>query len=433
VSSESSAAGSHAQLIRRSPDKLDRLLRVNTSLAGAAFAMLLLVMAAAIVWSFASTAPIKILAQGILLSKLGVADVTANAAGRVKSLKVAVGDRVVAGQAVAELSQPDLGDTLLSKRLELDARNAEREQVRELAARTLEVADRQRGLRMEALEVRLVSLATRLATLREIEFNTAALLTSGITTRFRALEATNERSRTENERNDARSQVLTLRAEAEEERARDEREILKADQAVAAAERALAVSSASLSRSDVVQAQLSGTIVEVNVNLGERIEVGVPLMRMLPADETGSDLQAVIFVPGGGGKRVKPGMEAQIIPATVRLQRDGFIQGRVVSVSDLPATRESMMRVLKNAGFVDQLTKSGLPYEAKVLLDADPTSPTRLRWSTGVGPADPIGVGTVAEAKIVVDRVPIIGLVIPRAETVVAFLRRASASVMSKL
>ena len=422
VTTDAAASGKTA--FRRGPDKLDRPLRVSTSLAGLAFAVLLVCIAAAVGWSFVATAPIKIAAQGILLSKLGVLDVSANAAGRITALKVAVGDRVTAGQAVAEIGQPELGDTLQSKLMELASRRAEQEQQRQLTTRTDEAADRQRAMRRQAIDVRLVSLAQRLATTREIEAGTASLFASGVTTRMRLLDVTNDRSRTENDLNDARSQLLSLQAEAEEQQARDDRESLKAQIAVDGAERAIAVVRASLSRADVVTAPASGTVVEINVNNGEQVQPGVALLRMLPGEDGPKDLQAVIYVAGGGGKRVQPGMEVQVVPATARQQRDGYIEGRVTGVADLPATRESILRVLKNAAFVDQLMQAGPPYQATVALATDPKSPSGFRWSTGVGPATPIQVGTLVSAKIVVDRVPVISLVVPRAETLISALHR---------
>lgn len=407
---------------RRSPDKLDRPLRVSTSLAGLAFAALLLCILAALGWSFVATAPIKVEAQGILLSRLGVLDVSANAAGRVTDLKVSVGDHVIAGQAIAEISQPELGETLQSKIMELASRRAEQEQLRLLTARTDEAADRQRAMRHQAIDVRVASLAQRLVTTREIEANTASLFASGVTTRMRLLDTTNDRSRTENDLNDARSQLLSLQAEVEEQHARDDREALKAQIAVDDAERAIAVVRASLARADVVTAPASGSVVEINVNGGEQVQPGVALLRMLPGESEPKDLQAVIYVAGGGGKRVQPGMEVQVVPATARQQRDGFIEGRVVAVADLPATRESILRVLKNAAFVDQLTRAGPPYQAIVSLATDPNAPSGFRWSTGTGSATPIQVGTLVNAKIVVDRVPVIGLIVPRAETLIRSL-----------
>jgi len=410
-----------------SPEQLDRPLRVSTSLAGVALAALILALAAAMAWSLISSAPVKVAANGILLSMQGVGEVTANAEGRVTTLRVAVGERVRAGQVVAELGQPDLGDRMRAKRLELEGLRAERDQLRLLAARTFAATEAQRSLRHQALEVQAGALERRLATLREIEAGTGALLASGVVTRMRVLEAVNERSRAENELNETRRQRLLLRAESEEQHARDEREALRADFGVATAERELELLRAFMGRSDSVLALVDGTVTEVNVGLGDVVRPGMPLVRLLLGATRPSDLQVVAYVPGGGGKRVRPGMEAQVIPATVRLQRDGFIEGRVVSVADLPASRESMLRVLKNAALVDQLTRGGPPYEVVVALAADPAAPTGFRWSTGRGPTHPIEVGTIAEARIVVDRLPVISLVVPRAETVLEFLRHRAA------
>ncbi len=415
-------AASRKTVFRRSPDKLDRPLRVSTSIAGLAFAVLLLCIVAATAWSFVSTAPIKVEAQGILLSRLGVLDVSANAAGRVTDLKVLVGDHVTSGQAVAEISQPELGETLQSKIMELASRRAEQQQLRLLTARTGEAADRQRAMRRQAIDVRVASLTQRLATTREIEANTASLFASGVTTRMRLLDTTNDRSRSENDLNDARSQLLSLQAEIEEQHARDDREALKAQIAVDDAERAIAVVRASLARADVVTAPTGGTVVEINVNGGEQVQPGVALLRMLPGESEAKDLQAIVYVSGGGGKRVQPGMEVQVVPATARQQRDGFIEGRVVAVAELPASRESILRVLKNAAFVDQLTRAGPPYQVMISLATDPDAPSGFRWSTGTGPATPIQIGTQVSAKIVVDRVPVIGLIVPRAETLIRAL-----------
>lgn len=416
--------GPRAPLLATSAERLDRLLLVSSSLTGTALAALVLAMIAAIVWSVRSSAPVKVEAQGIVLSRQGVGDVTADAEGRVTALRIAVGDRLQVGQVVAELSQPAHGDRARSKQLELDGLRAQRDELQVLTDRTFAAAEAQRALRRQALEVRAAALTQRMATLRNIEASTIALFASGVATRLRALEATNERSRAENDLNDVASQMLVLRSESEEGRAQNEREALKSRLAVAVAERELDVLRASMSRSNVVLARAEGTVTEVNVNLGDQVQPGMPLARVLLGTARPSDLQVVVFVPGGGGKRVHPGMAVQVVPATARLQRDGFIEGRVVSVAELPASKESMQRILKNDAFVAALTKAGPPYEAVVALDTDPRSPSGFRWSTGQGPAAPLGAGTMAEAKIVVDRLPVIALVIPRAETVLGALRR---------
>ena len=200
--------------------------------------------------------------------------------------------------------------------------------------------------------------------------------------------------------------------------------MLQADLGVIAADREIAVARDDIARKETVRAEVNGTVIELTVNEGEQVAAGVPLVRVLRGNGQATDMQALVFIPDARGKRVRPGMEAQVVPATARLQRDGFLVGRVESIAELPSTRESMLRVLKNSTYVDQLMRAGPPYQATVSLESDPTSPSGLRWSAGRGPAEPIQVGTLAEAKIVVDHLPVIGLVIPRAEAVLTWLRR---------
>jgi hypothetical protein len=110
------------------------------------------------------------------------------------------------------------------------------------------------------------------------------------------------------------------------------------------------------------------------------------------------------------------------VPSSARLQRDGFIEGKVISVAELPATPESMQRILKNSALVETLTSSGPPYEVLVRLATDPASPSGFKWSTGRGTATSPDGGTIVDAKFVVDRIPLLALVVPRVETVLGWL-----------
>jgi HlyD family secretion protein len=110
-------------------------------------------------------------------------------------------------------------------------------------------------------------------------------------------------------------------------------------------------------------------------------------------------------------------MIVEIIPSTVRVERFGYIYGRVVNVSVIPATREGMMRTLKNSSMVDKLTANGPPFEVTVSLDPAAT-PSGYRWSTGRGPEIDITNGTLIDGRVLVSTIPIIALAIPEAERV---------------
>lgn len=405
-----------------SPDRLDRALQVNTSLGWLALAALAAVVAGAILWSFLSTAPVKVSAQGMLLSSLGIADVNATGTGRIVAIRARVGDKVRRGDALAEIGQFDTADKLRSKELELVGLRGERQRLEEFQSRVGAAQAQLAHDRKEGLEARVESLRRRIDSLLDMERNTRSLVEKGVIVQARLLETVNERTRAQDDYAQTRNSLIQLVAERETQKAQNEREILAIDMKIAAAEREAEVLKGLLSRATTVQAPTDGTIVEAAFGLNDLVQTGMAIMRMLPAGSSNS-LLAMVYVSGAEGKRVRPGMAVQIVPANARLQRDGYMEARVVEVSNLPATRESMQRVLKNEGLVQQLTAKGPPFEVVVALARDPASPTGFRWSMGQGLPSPPESGTIAEAKIVVDRIPVIALAVPRAETVLVWLR----------
>jgi hypothetical protein len=67
----------------------------------------------------------------------------------------------------------------------------------------------------------------------------------------------------------------------------------------------------------------------------------------LVAAETGnaSALTAVVFVEAREARRIRPGMPAEILPATYLSTEDGFLRGTVQMVDDRPASRAELMAV----------------------------------------------------------------------------------------
>jgi HlyD family secretion protein len=405
-----------------SPDQLDRVLRVTPPYAWAALSVLGLLLAGGLAWSVLSKAAVKTVAQGVLLSPGGVADIVAPAAGRLERLLVATGAQVTAGQAVALLEQPELAADL-SRQLAEGAKLRD-QQARIRAFLQGEAAARQRlaGARQESLRERVAALSALEATMVEMASIQQNLFSRGITTRDRFLAVRQQLQEARTQRTEAENSLVQIGAEAEAERIRAGRELLDVEMRLAAAERDVAWTEAEIARRGTVLAPQDGKLVEQVVNPGELVMAGAPLLRMLPGlTETHNGLVALIYVPPAEGKRVRPGMRVQVIPSTVRVQRDGFIEGEVVEVSPIPATREGILRILKNTALVEQLTREGPPVQATVRLQRDPASPTGFHWSTGMGPAVAIGNGTLAEGRIVVDEIPLIALALPHSE---AILRR---------
>lgn len=400
-----------------SPDQLDRMLVVVPSRAWTALALLGAGLAAGLVWSIFWSAPVKVSGEGILLSPGGVADIVSPAQGTLARLLVAAGERVSAGQPVAVLEQPDLGAQIASRRLEREKLEDQKLRVAaflssEQAARDVLVRDRDASLKS-----RVRSLGELETTTRELLAAQEGLLEKGLLTRDRMLATRSQLQQIQADLAEAETTLTQIATDEQLQATRAHREILDIDMKIAAVDRDIEALTADLGRKSSVVAAMDGMVVEQAANPGELIAAGAPVLRILPREaDGGATLVDLVYVTRGEGKKMRPGMAAQVIPSTVRVQRDGFIRGRVVSVSAIPASRESMLRVLKNSTLVDQLTRDGAPVAVSIALERDPTTPSGFAWSSGQGPATPIPNGTMSTTEVVVGDIPILALVVPSIE-----------------
>jgi hypothetical protein len=163
-----------------------------------------------------------------------------------------------------------------------------------------------------------------------------------------------------------------------------------------------------------VTSPYSGHIVEILVDVGNQIEKGTPLLSLEGLNPEGQvDLVAVIYMAPAEGKKIRPGMEVQISPSTVRREEYGFMLGQVVSVGQFPATPQGMLRVLGNPELVKILSAVGAPIEVRVTLLTDSESVSGYAWSSQAGPPTQVDSGTLCNAWITLDQRRPISLVLP--------------------
>ena len=120
-----------------------------------------------------------------------------------------------------------------------------------------------------------------------------------------------------------------------------------------------------------------------------------------------------MFVSGNDGKKVKEGMEVQIIPGPVKPEEYGVMYGVVKSVSEFPSTTQGMMQSLKNDQLVSQLSIRGASFEVVVGPIEDSDTLSGYKWSSPDGPPFHIESNTPCAVKITVNRKKPISLVMP--------------------
>lgn len=395
-----------------SPEQLDLLVQVITPRAWLAWLPLAGIVVATTLWGIFGSVSTVVSGRAILLQQGGLAEVSSAAQGRVLSIDVAVGDRVVKGQAVARIAQPELVERqrqALDRLAELQ-RQASRikglsEQGGHLNAASLE---QQRATYQQQRQ----ATAERMKLLNERIVAQNTLLDQGLITRQSLLNTQGEltAARLEIERLNGLIQQLSLkkletRKQAESEQSQIEAQVAEARRTV----EGLAETGRLTTR---VDSPYSGRIVEVRVSPGALVSIGMPLVLVEPEGAASDELEAAVYLAAADGKKVAQGMGVQLAPATVRREEYGYLMGEVRFVSDYPATLQSMRVTLQNEELVKELSGSSAPIELRVKLQRADNG-QGYRWSSPQGPPLRISAGTPAQADIVVRRQPPIALVIP--------------------
>ena len=161
-----------------------------------------------------------------------------------------------------------------------------------------------------------------------------------------------------------------------------------------------------------IVSQIDGRILELNIDKGNIIQPGESLVTLEQYGGT-VKMEAVIYVPAEQGETILPGMEAQISPTIVNKEEYGFMLGRVISVSDYPATNQRIMQTLGNENLVSLLAGQGAPLMVKIDLIPNANTVSGYRWSTPGGPPMAIHSGTLIQSAVITHREKPISKVMP--------------------
>lgn len=397
-----------------SPERLNAPVRLVAAPHWILLGGFAVMLAAALVWASLTQAPIKVSGRGIMIDRAGLSEIVASDGGQIASINVAAGDRVVRGQVIAILARHELEREIADTRARLaqaEARFARLQGFYAGQTRQEGAADRDR---LASIGRTRGELDRRRRALEERTRRIAALLPRGFVGRDTLIAAEAAAAETRERIANLDNEAARLRVEGVGRTGRYRLALLDEQTGIDQLERELARLEARAGEQTVVRAQSAGQVVEVKVGPGDVAAAGSALATVALSDRSGETV-ALLYVPAGEGRRIQPGMRAELVPDTVEREVFGSILGRVTSVSPLPATREGMRRILRNDQLVETLLAAGAVTQVQVALERDPTTPSGLRWSSSRGPDRAIGIGTLTGARIVVDRRRVINWLLPGA------------------
>ena len=396
-----------------SPDQLHAALQVTDRKGWLALLACFAILTTTLVWSIYGRLPTRVQGRGILVSKGGLNTVNAPTSGQVALVNAAVGAHLAQGDVVARLLQQDLDAELRNAQAMAAAMEDEHRRLTQSGAE-------EARLRAQALAQQRATARTLQAMARERQALLAErldaqqrLVADGLITEA-VLQATRDNlnlATGEIKRTETTLAEIELAEEQSEQRRRhdfDERV-----QRIAEAQRKVAALDAKVRTTSLVVSQVAGHVLEVRTAPGQFVTAGTPLV-MIELDDERSGLEAMVYLPSTDGKRLRPGMIAEISPSTVKREEHGAIRGVVTAVSSFPATQQAMLTALGNPDLVAGVFRSiESPTLVKVDLAVDPSTSSGYRWTSRRGPATQIQPGTLCTAAITVREQAPIALALP--------------------
>jgi HlyD family secretion protein len=399
----------------RDPQHLDAVIRLTSPASWLVLLGLAVIVLGLVAWGIWGTLSFRAHGLGMIqLTESAVFDLAAPTAGRVKTVTVAVGDQVKAGDQVAMLSLPEAEAERVGAQRRLDALREQRR--REAAFLERDLAQRRANTKeqIDATRQKRQALAERLAYLEDRARIQEGELARRLITRQQFESTRDQISQTRQDMDQADIDIARLGTSQAEFASQRRQTLDELDQRIIEAEASLAEAEARASEETVVESPVDGLVTALNVRPGQRVEAGAELATV---QQNGQGLVLNAYMPLAKGKRVAPGMDAQVSPTFVERDIYGSIRGRVVSVGALPADRAALMARLGNDTLVQTLLSGGAPIPVVIALETDPSTVSGLDWSTSAGPPVPITPGTEASVAVTTRRARPVDLVVPLSQT----------------
>ncbi len=356
-----------------SPEQLDMMMRVTSPMGWVALIAVAVLVIAMIIWSMIFDLSVKVDGRGYMVRGESIREVQVNSAGAILGLDVQSGQVIEPGAVIARLSLPDLENRLATARLLLTDMEANS------SSASSDMASIQSGLRAQ------------LGRLQAERRKKADLVARGLLT-SQALSAIDQ-------------QITSIQSSLLQS------QIGSGDRGFSVEGKRLEVKEleAKLANDSVVKSPFGGRVVSIRAGVGQQVRAGDPLVNLEAEKEP---LRIMGYIPIASGKKIQPDQEVRIALSFVKPEDFGFMIGRVVSVSTLPATPEEIQRVVANDSLAREFIDLN-PFQVVIEPIAAPETPSGFKWTSASGPPLEVGSGTDCTISVVVERRKPISFVIP--------------------
>ncbi len=381
-----------------SPERLDQLLQVTTPRSWLALIALLTLIGVAVAWGFKGEVASKVVGAGVMIRSGGVQNVVPLGAGQVLDLKVRVGDHIAVGQVIGSVAQPPLLEKIRVAKSRLADATKQKDEVFQARVDSDRLQSEFLRRQRANLEREIQELQQEAQIVQEQIPVDEELLAKGLITRQQVYQTRQKLIAVQGSISSRQAEISQVDSTAFQIQKESLEAKLQNDNKMMDLNREIEILEMQLETESKVVSPYAGQVLEIKVSPGSLVQVGTPIISLHPDVE---NLEALVYVPAPQAKDVRPGMDVEIAPTTVKREEYGFIRGKVSFVSDYPVTEEALMRVFENAPLIKSLASGGPVTEIRVDMQTDPTSFSGYRWSSPKGAPVKLSGGTMCMGEIV--------------------------------
>jgi len=394
------------------PEEMNRMLKITRPRYWISLSALALLTMITIIWGIFGSIPQRIDGLGEIISGKGLHGIIALYPGGVEQVNFELGEKVLKGEVLLHLLQPQIKHQLVEMNAQLDILKLQDSLL--LTKNTKDYPNKMRyySLEEERLKKELGHFQDQV-TFFELKMKQQKdLWDKGLATRENFVDAKNQLSDAHNQSIQTEQMVKSNQLD---QQSWDYDRIYKQEDyqgQIQILRKKITDIQDDYDRQTIIGSPVDGIIVDKSVTSGDFVNAG---MRMMVVEdlENQSNHLLDLFIPFNSNAVVEPGMQVMIEPFTVNHNLYGWLMGKVVEVNHFVSNTSSIIDELNNPDLVTLIQQQGPTYRVKIALMPDPGTKSGFQWSNKMGPPYTINTGTLCRASVLVRERPPIDYIVP--------------------
>lgn len=137
----------------------------------------------------------------------------------------------------------------------------------------------------------------------------------------------------------------------------------------------------------------------------ESFDAFEPIVNLLTDSESKTVNTLVAFADFKTQRELSTDLEVQVNPSYLTREKNGFIPGRIVSVSHYPVSEKEAIHKLKISQFAEDIFPLyGAAFEVVIELEMDPNDPTQFNWTFEQDRPVDMSTGTFCNVQVITKR-----------------------------